>query len=331
MRIAHLQHKDSSVFNYRFDRPLGSLGAKKYRTLLQKNKELTLQELADRWKKKCDILVIKYIDDFHTLDVIYTLRNLGAFKVVVDLDDNIWAIPPGNPAMGNPKAHANRCFMLSESVESADWVTISTEPLKKAIENLNDNIAVLPNYVIPSEWNFKRKKHKKTRIGWVWSPTHGLDMGEVIDPLTEISKRDDVEIVIFGTSVDVFPFKTTNIPGVKYTEYPRVFTEAGIDISIAPLESNSFNECKSNIKWLESTLAGAAFIGSNVYPYKKSVKHGITGYLAKSKKDWFKHMEYLIENPMKREELQKNALKVVLENHTSNKQWKDFYTYISMK
>lgn len=323
MKIVYLQHKDSSVFNYRFDRPLGSLGAKKRRMLLKKNEEITLDELGKRWKKNADIVVIKYIDHRHTLDVLYTMRNEAGFKVVIDIDDNIWQAPV--LVSSDINRHANRILMLTESVKCADYVTVSTEPLKTALEPLNPNIAVLKNYIEPSEWTFKRKAHKKTRIGWVWSPTHLPDVSEVSDALREIAKRDDVEIVVFGTDKDIFDFKTTNIPAVKYTEYPKVFMEAGIDISIAPLADNEWNKCKSNIKWLESTMAGAAFVGSRVYPYEFSIKEGKTGYLAKGKNQWMKRLNYLLDKPEKRAELVANAKKVVLEKYADNHEFAEFY------
>jgi len=311
-------------------RPLvRGIGAKVRRSVLRANEEIQISELAKRYKKNADIYVIKYIDSRHTLDVLYTMRNEAGFKVVVDIDDNLWQIPVGNIAMGSAGQHANRIMSLTESVKCADWVTVSTAPLKEALRTLNSNIVVLPNYIDPKDWKFKRKKHKKVRIGWVWSPTHIPDMFVVWDALREISKRDDVEIVIFGTELQVFKdIVTTPIAGVNYKEYPRVFMEAGIDISIAPLEDNDFNKCKSNIKWLESTLAGAAFIGSKVYPYKHSVKDGRTGYLAQNTNQWLKKLTYLIENPQKRAEMVKKAKEEVLRDYTSGECFKKFYQSI---
>lgn len=328
MKLLCLKHKDSSVFKYRFDRPLiEDMGAKYQRTLLRKNEKIKLGDLAERYRKKADAVVIKYIDDQHTLDVLYTMRDVGGFKVIVDVDDNIWQVPAGNIARSNMKKHITRALMMAESVKCADWITVSTEPLKLALKPLNEKIAVLPNYINPEDWKFKRKKHKKVRIGWVWSPTHFPDNAEVEEALKEISKQD-VEIVIFGTRKNIFDFDTINIPGVPYYDYPRTFMEAGIDISIAPLADNEFNRCKSNIKWLESTMAGASFVGSKVYPYEFSVKNGKTGYLAKGKNQWIKYLSYLIENKEKRKELVKNSRKEVLANYSNGIKWQQFYASI---
>ena len=191
----------------------------------------------------------------------------------------------------------------------------------------NDNITVLPNFIDTKEWKFKRKKHKKIRIGWVWSPTHIPDIPVVAEALEKIYDEysDKVEIVIFGRETNLFSFPTTNIKGVRFDEYPKVFTEAGIDISICPLDDNDFNKCKSNIKWLESTMAGACVVASKVYPYEYSIKHGKTGYLASTTGQWVKHLSNLIENEDKRKELQANALREVLDKYSSGDKWIKFY------
>lgn len=328
-KILGIRHKQSAVFNYRFDRPLGALGAKFRKTLLRKNEELPLGDLAKRLKKLGDIWVIKYVDHRHTLDVIYTMRDLVGAKVIVDIDDNVWQIPVGNISRGDIKTFSNRAMMTIESVKAADYVTVATQPLMNILKPLNENIAVLPNLINPDDWVYRRKKHDKVRIGWVYSQTHTPDISVVTEALKTIHETygDRVEICIFGVTHDIFPFPTTNIPPVLYTDYPKLFTEAGIDISLAPLADNEFNKCKSNIKWLESTMAGAAFIGSKVYPYETSVKQGKTGYVCSSKSQWVKYISWLVENEEKRAELVANAKKEVLGkyNFKTNTEWGDFY------
>lgn len=105
----------------------------------------------------------------------------------------------------------------------------------------------------------------------------------------------------------------------------------GIDISVGPLADNDFNKCKSNIKWLESSMAGAAFIGSNVYPYEMSIKHGKTGFIAKTKNQWVKYISWLIDDDGRRNEMAKAAKEEVLKKYNleTNTDWKDFYEKIS--
>lgn len=323
--------KDSAVTNYRFKQPLTKLGAKFRKSLLRKNEELTIQELAERFKKIDNVWVIKYLEHEHTADVLFSMRNAVKSKLVVDVDDSIWANP--TCPKEDVKRYYNRAVVGLEMVQSADYVTVSTDELKNQLRSYNENVIVLPNLINPNDWKFKRKKHDKIRIGWIYSPTHARDVEVVKEALKEIYDRyqDDIEIIIFGTTIDLLEFPFIKEESVKYTDYPKKLTELSFDISIAPLEKNEWNKCKSNIKWLESTMAGAAFIGSDVYPYEFSVKNGKTGYLAKNKNQWVKYLSWLIESKEKRDYLVENAKKEVLEkyNYLTDKKWESFYKYIS--
>jgi len=327
MKILCIRPKESAVWNYRMTRPLKNFAVFR-KTLLRKNEKIQIGELAKRFKKIAPIWNIKYLKDPHTANVLVSMRKAIDAKLVMDIDDNIWQVPVGNIVR---QAEGWDTFVAVNTglVECADWVTVATEPLKQALLPLNQNIVVLPNLIDPNEWNHKRKKHKKLRIGWVWSPTHFPDIPVVSTALEKIYEeyKDDIEIVIFGKEHDMFKFPTINIKGVPFYEYPRVFTEAGIDISICPLADNDFNKCKSNIKWFESTLAGACVVASKVYPYEHSIIHGKTGLLADTPGLWIKHLSNLIENPALRKELHKNALKEVLEKYDVNRdmKWQLFY------
>jgi len=328
MRILAIRRRESAVSKYRINPLIENLGAKVRTEILRKNSKSTIGELSEKFRKLGDIWVIKYISDDHTLNVLHSMKKVVGARIIVDIDDNLWQTPTGNVAKGTINQFVNQGLMMTKSVQDADWVTVSTEPMRVALKPLNEKIAVLPNYVVPSEWNFKRKPHERIRIAWVWSPTHIPDMMEVEGALKKIQKKygDKVEIIMMGTGLSVYKgIKTTNIPGVPYAQYPKLFTELGIDISIAPLEKNDFNKCKSNIKWLESTMAGAAFIGSKVYPYEFSVKDGKTGYIADSEAQWVKKMSFLIENEEKRADMVEAAQNEVLADYISPDKWIKFY------
>ena len=304
------------------------LGAIFRKTLLRKNERIQLKELGKRLKKIGDIWYLKYLKDFHTADIIVTLKNETGAKLVMDIDDNIWQTPIGN-IVRHSEGFAKYVSINTGLVECADYVTVSTEPMRLALKTLNDNIAVLPNLIDPSDWKWKRKAHKKVRIGWIWSPTHLPDMEEVREALEEIYKKyqDQIEIVMFGAVQNLFTFPTENVQGVYFKDYPKKLTELSLDISICPLSDNEFNRCKSNIKWLESTMAGAAVVASKVYPYEHSIEHGTTGYLAKNKNQWVRHISHLIENETKRLNLVANARQVILDKYDSNKdtKWQEFF------
>jgi glycosyltransferase involved in cell wall biosynthesis len=290
-------------------------------------------ELAERFKAKGDVWVVKYIEDLNTANLLVWMRNKVKSTLVVDIDDNIWQIPEDSIVLRTDKdieAHAKRGLWTIDMVKAADAVTVSTEPLKGLLKKYNDKIEVIPNLIDVKGWKYKRKKHDKVRIGWIYSHTHYPDLKVIKGALNKIHKKykDKVEIVIFGSDLDVFDFKPKHYWGVKFDEYPKKLTELSFDISICPLEDNEFNRCKSNIKWMESSMAGAAVVASKVYPYEYSIEHGKTGYLASNENQWVKYLSWLIENEDKRNELVANAKKVILEKYNieTDKTITNFYS-----
>ena len=111
---------------------------------------------------------------------------------------------------------------------------------------------------------------------------------------------------------------------IKDVSYRRVWTKDIstyannynlFDVSLAPLDDNYFNSCKSELKIIESGFHKKALISSDVLPYSTILKskiidgkHTSTGnaLLVSSKrnhKDWTKHMKRLIESPALIEDL----------------------------
>ena len=303
-------------------------------SLLKKNEEIPPDELAKRFKKKGDIWVIKYIENLNTANLLVWMRNKVKAKLVIDIDDNVWQIPEDSIVLQSKEdiqAHAKRGLWTLELVKAADMVTVSTEPLRQLLRPYNSNIEIVPNLIDPKDWKWKRKKHKKVRIGWIYSHTHFPDVPVIKGALNKIKEKygDKVEIVIFGSDLQVFDFKPTHYWGVKFQDYPKRLTEISLDISVCPLANNDFNKSKSNIKWMESSMSGAAVVASDVYPYSMSILHGYSGYIAKTEGQWVKHLSWLVENEELRKRLVKNAQKEILENYNieTNEQWKEYYNF----
>jgi len=67
-------------------------------------------------------------------------------------------------------------------------------------------------------------------------------------------------------------------------------------IAIAPLERNQFNDCKSELKWLEYTAMGIPVVASDFGPYQRVVSSAMEGFLAEDANDWERFLEVLIQD-----------------------------------
>lgn len=289
----------------------------------------TVQEIANALKEQGDIWVVKYLPDNKLIPVLLAARDLVGAKLVVDIDDNMWNIPYGNPAIY--AWSAKNLAMMSQLITRADAVIASTEPLAQFMRSWSNKVTVLPNAIDETMWgNAKRRKNRKVRIGYVYSPTHRPDLHALDKSLPLIAEKykGKVDFYFLGGEKYMLPMDYKIVKGVPFRGYPTRLESMNLDISIAPLVDNLFNQCKSNIKWLESTMAGVPFVGSNVYPYEMSIVHGKTGMLCGSTNQWVNALSKLIESEELRKELVANAREEVLKNYDIKKiakQYEEFF------
>ena len=79
----------------------------------------------------------------------------------------------------------------------------------------------------------------------------------------------DVDWVFMGMCTDAIkPHIKEFHDFVSISDYPKKMASLDLDIAIAPLEQNIFNECKSNLRLLEYGAMGWPVVCSDVYPYR---------------------------------------------------------------
>jgi hypothetical protein len=69
-----------------------------------------------------------------------------------------------------------------------------------------------------------------------------------------------------------------------------------IDIWLAPYESTPFTEAKFPTKGLESGFMAKPIIASDIAPYRRWIRHGWNGYLARNKSDWTLYLKHLLND-----------------------------------
>ncbi|MBT4835870.1 MAG: O-antigen biosynthesis protein, partial [Methylococcales bacterium] len=149
---------------------------------------------------------------------------------------------------------------------------VSTEPLVDVYKGLIDDIVVLPNYLEKTIWaplTSKRRQGKKPRVGWAGAQQHQGDL-ELLIPIIEATK-DEVEWVFFGMYLLEFKYYIKELhDGVIIEQYPKKLASLNLDLAIAPLEINSFNESKSNLRILEYGNMGWPVICTDIIPYQNA-------------------------------------------------------------
>jgi glycosyltransferase involved in cell wall biosynthesis len=253
--------------------------------------------------------------------ILENVKTLKAYKkkIVYELDDSLWDVPPENES---------KKYWTSDKIASAeaimkvcDAITTSTEPLAELLRRYNKNVYVIPNYipeVIPIP-----KFDSIIRIGWPGSVSHRGDFNsDVVRALKDIKKkyRQKVELVICGWIPEDLVGHVTFYEPVPPFQYLDFLNEMRLHIGIIPCADNKFNECKSNLKFLEYSITKTASIASAIYPYVNTITED-TGILIKngSYQEWFESIDRLIQDADLRNRLANSAYEFVKNNYLISK------------
>ena len=91
------------------------------------------------------------------------------------------------------------------------------------------------------------------------------------------------------------------------------------DIGLAPLVDEPFNRARSELHWLEYSMAGATTMASGTMgggPYEV-IRDGVDGLLARNKGEWIEGLRRLSASPALRQELAGRARERVLAEYAA--------------
>jgi GT2 family glycosyltransferase/glycosyltransferase involved in cell wall biosynthesis len=215
------------------------------------------------------LLLHNTLHDNH-LDLIEQYRRYNRVSLVFGQDDLMFALPSKNPysktVYKDIKKRIRRC------IEMADRVVVTTEPLADALREFSAEIEVVPNYLPRSVWSHllsRRRQGQRPRVGWAGAQQHGGDL-ELLYEVVE-STADEVDWVFFGMCPDPLRRYVREVHrAVAFAEYPARLAGLDLDLAVAPLERNRFNEAKSNLRVLEYGVLGWPVIASDIEPYQSA-------------------------------------------------------------
>jgi len=298
-----------------------------------------------------DVLLGQRIYNKQWLAGILTQRDKYGFSFVYEIDDSLDTIDPSNPAFKFFR-YKNKQEVLSiyhSALECSDAVFTTTDYLADECKKWAKRAYVLPNGIDPSEIIFnnvpKNSISDKVRICYWGGTSHFADFSIVLNALERImSKHSNVELFFWGFMPESGLQELTKYHGVVRNDfeyfksfydtfkdriiyYPFVDTELfqpllstfQVDISIAPLKASKFDNAKSELKVVESGFLGVPIVASDVFPYRKIIKNGVNGFIAKKSFDWYKYLDLLINDKQKRIQIGNNLNSSVIDNYDLHK------------
>lgn len=162
------------------------------------------------------------------------------------------------------------------------------------------------------------------RIGYAsGSRTHQRDFAVLAEPLAEVMRsHPHTRLVLFRGAFDLdeFPMFDDLRDQVEWrdivplAELPNEL--ARLEVNVAPLEvGNPFCEAKSDLKYFEAALVDVPTVASPTGPFRRSMQHGVTGFLADTADEWRSTLEKLVVDPDLRRSVGRAARDAVLFTH----------------
>lgn len=217
-----------------------------------------------------DVLILERPTGTHDIALIKLAKQVG-LKVIVDFDDDLLSIDNYNPTYAIYQGCKEN---IMEALYQADEVWVATEGIKKSFSMFNSRVVVVPNahnnYIQPVE---KKKAFNRTSKKAVWrgSHSHEADVYAHSSDIVEIvNENKDWNFYFIGDRFIYLQLQCGEnywpVSMMPLMQYFESMYKANPNLVFHPLRDTDFNKSKSNIAWLESSFAGAAFFGNKRLP-----------------------------------------------------------------
>jgi len=198
-------------------------------------------------------------------------RKFNNTFMVSGLDDLVYMLPKYHPKQGVWPKNVRR--KVKELFQASDRVIVANDALAEEFRKMSNEIIVVPNYLENWRWDSlnlpEKTQGKKMRVGWAGGSEHIADL-EFIRLVVEALHKE-VDWVFMGLCLEGFePFIKEHHLGVDFDRYPQQLANLNLDLAIAPLMHNKFNECKTNLRLLEYGMLGWPVVCTDILPYQNA-------------------------------------------------------------
>lgn len=235
--------------------------------------------------------------------------------VIVDVDDYFEGVDSDNPS--HSKWWYERRRLYKAMLRNADRRVASTPFLADMYD-----CELAPNFENPDDWDWPARPRTGDDVVLLHcgSVNRAGDYLAKEEAFREFLEVPNAKIVFMGWMpkwAQEYPVgKVIFCRWVEYEKYNRMLRWLAPDLLVSPMKQNDFNLAKSNIKWLESAMIGACFVGERWGEYERTVTDGVTGFLASNIHEWTEKLVDLALYPGLRKAAAEAAYKDVLNNWT---------------
>ncbi|MDD0974554.1 glycosyltransferase [Pseudomonas fontis] len=262
--VTALPLNTSAVGHYRVTQPHTELERAGW---IQGQLSYTFPNLIELERQKPDVIILQCRYMAESLDEFERLKRFSSARRIYEIDDYIIEVPERNEHRRNMPDNMRE--LVSRGIAMCDRLVVSTQPLADALSSMHHDIRVVPNMLARELWDGLKSKRQTTarpRVGWAGGSSHRGDLELLVDVIKTLA--DQVDWVFFGMCPALLrPYIKEFHAGVPLHLYPQKLASLNLDLALAPLEVNLFNDCKSNLRLLEYGACGFPVICTNTKAY----------------------------------------------------------------
>lgn len=237
-------------------------------------------------------------------------------KIIYDIEDNILLIKKNevNPITSFLKSPKKIKYLIN----SSDHIITSAPKLNKickTISKKNNSTHISPT--INTQRYSPIKIHKKVDeiiIGWTGTVSSKQYLKLVEPVLKKLNKIARFKLLVIGNFE--YNMQGINTETIYWTKETEIMDLLKIDIGIYPLFDDEWVSGKSGLKALQYMALGIPAIASNVGNNDNIIDSGKNGFLVKTQDDWYKAFNMLIDNSDLRNQIGKEANKLINEDYS---------------
>jgi glycosyltransferase involved in cell wall biosynthesis len=246
-----------------------------------------------------NVLVIQNAFKEVELDYLKLYKEfMPEIKVIFLLDDLVQSVPEKSAQFRVFQgAFRDATKRLRDALKYCDRLLVSTAPLEEVCRDMIDDIVTVPNRLSSELWlqlDVPNKVGEKPRVGWAGAQQHQGDLELIFEVVKETA--EEIDWIFMGMCPDeILPFVKESHDFVPLDEYPQKLASLALDLAIAPLEMNEFNEAKSNLRLLEYGVLGWPVICTDIYPYQTN--NPPVTRVVNTKEAWLEAIRTALANP----------------------------------
>lgn len=310
MRVAYFyEEPNNSTFRYRAYNMAQVLNGCETGNVSASYFFLSDRERFDEIADAADILVICRSRYCHEVNGLITKFRARRKRVLFDIDDLVFDTDYAHLVVATLGVDVTKKGLwddwfamiarMGQTLKMCDGAITTNEFLAQKLANFSG----LPVFVVPNFMNkeqlelaeriFAEKQRArfvgdgKVCLGYFsGSPSHRLDYAIVEPALAEVlAERPDVGVMVVGyidhgPVMREFSHRISRQPFQDYVNLQRLL--GTVEFNLMPLQSNAFTDCKSELKYFEAASVGTLSIASPSFTYRRAIRDGENGYLAKA-------------------------------------------------